>query len=753
LESLALKWKMPLTPKFRISQTDEYVLVSISVPHIRVSSAEIVTDGCDFSFYCKPYLLKLTFPHEFDEDEEKNKALYDPNDSNGTLSVNLQKKVPGQHFPNLDLTTKLLQVSGEREYKAAVGKSSNLNGIEVLESHTFDEKDLEDDDNKDVGLNDHDEDIIHLLGSTSHSYGFNSIYSNVLRNLREELCEMMEISDPDSTSPMQRRVNRIMTENALFNRDRYLGDFFYGEHDPIFVEAMKFKPFWVVQWHLYKELEKAAKKRMNAPPPTSGNSSSADTVVHGEEEQNRSANSSTNNSNGSSSVNNGETNVGFSFDRLSALEQSFSTGEGFSATEQEVLASALKHREIFLEQGSRREKTVLLNLVDILFAYCYDCRLNQGESNVESAYTIARLSCSFSWLDTFSRAEDDVETVLKYSLRRSLIYPYLRSWRFARKVMTDVAKVLYLGRRCVLKVLLSIRAVFEHTDTHYLLNKLFIDDYCLWLQGCASDTRVTPSSTSDRDLDASPTSITVGIDTNAGITGRGRGREREAGPTDEALHRLAGDFNAAKTRIEKEQEGRSQDKSEVYGKQLLGLYLTEIERWAVAQEGGGSDGDEDDVSDEESDTDSDGDSNSEESSDCEEEMGQREKLDIGSNSTTGPSIAVIDTETQEHKVQKDQVGIVTEVEAIPARFRDYIALHRSSPVFGYLCMDQDPAKDMGLDNLDIGVEKGLTLSELPGVKGLYQPQGQGLGSMKTGPLIEEVMPVEREGAGLDFSAT
>ena len=53
----------------------------------------------------------------------------------------------------------------------------------------------------------------------------------------------------------------------------------------------------------------------------------------------------------------------------------------------------------------------------------------------------------------------------------------LRYLKFTRKVFTDVCKVLLLGKRCVLQCLLNIRSIFEHTDSHYLLNKLFLGDY------------------------------------------------------------------------------------------------------------------------------------------------------------------------------------------------------------------------------------------------------------------------------------
>lgn len=49
---------MPATPRFKVSQTDVDVVVVIKVPHVRVGGAETHVDGTEFSFYCKPYLLR-----------------------------------------------------------------------------------------------------------------------------------------------------------------------------------------------------------------------------------------------------------------------------------------------------------------------------------------------------------------------------------------------------------------------------------------------------------------------------------------------------------------------------------------------------------------------------------------------------------------------------------------------------------------------------------------------------------------------
>jgi hypothetical protein len=44
------------------------------------------------------------------------------------------------------------------------------------------------------------------------------------------------------------------------------------------------------------------------------------------------------------------------------------------------------------------KKVALLQLVDILLAASYDRRINDGEDNCESAWTISKLSSSCAWL-------------------------------------------------------------------------------------------------------------------------------------------------------------------------------------------------------------------------------------------------------------------------------------------------------------------------------------------------------------------
>ena len=80
--------------------------------------------------------------------------------------------------------------------------------------------------------------------------------------------------------------------------------------------------------------------------------------------------------------------------------------------------------------------------------------------------------------------------VLVTICKRSLIYPYIRHWKYTRKILADVAKVLYLGKRCILKCFLALYRIMEHSEQHYILNKLFITDYCVWIQNNLEDSTI-----------------------------------------------------------------------------------------------------------------------------------------------------------------------------------------------------------------------------------------------------------------------
>lgn len=116
-------------------------------------------------------------------------------------------------------------------------------------------------------------------------------------------------------------------------------------------------------------------------------------------------------------------------------------------------------------------------MVDILLSYSYHCRTT-SENNVESAWTISKLSSSLCWLEEFQKIEHCIISFI----RRVLCFPFRRRYELAIECIKDCTKLLIRGKSFVLKCLIDIKDIFDHDQEKYLLNKLFIDDYCVWIQ-------------------------------------------------------------------------------------------------------------------------------------------------------------------------------------------------------------------------------------------------------------------------------
>ena len=71
------------------------------------------------------------------------------------------------------------------------------------------------------------------------------------------------------------------------------------------------------------------------------------------------------------------------------------------------------------------------------------------------------------WLKTFDSLAFSV-----YELIVSLIY----------FTCTFMSCIFSLGRRRLLKCLLEVHSLLIDTDSRYILNDLYITDYCVWIQ-------------------------------------------------------------------------------------------------------------------------------------------------------------------------------------------------------------------------------------------------------------------------------
>lgn len=144
----------------------------------------------------------------------------------------------------------------------------------------------------------------------------------------------------------------------------------------------------------------------------------------------------------------------------------------------------LSSRSYLLDKDQKR--LVLLSLLDILAAYAYEMRVGEGETSPESNWTVCKLSATLSWLEDHFASVNDVAVSF---MRRSLIFPLHRNYRLSQKVLEDVVAILLCGKKCVLKCLLDIRRILNSgCDSRYILNDLYINDYCVWIQKVKQST-------------------------------------------------------------------------------------------------------------------------------------------------------------------------------------------------------------------------------------------------------------------------
>ncbi|GMR48245.1 hypothetical protein PMAYCL1PPCAC_18440 [Pristionchus mayeri] len=151
---------------------------------------------------------------------------------------------------------------------------------------------------------------------------------------------------------------------------------------------------------------------------------------------------------------------------------------------------------------------VSLSLVDILFGYAYDQRVNMGDSSVESSWTYCTLSPSLSSLTRWRDGKEAVQA----AARRALVYPLYRNWNLVEKVFEDLKEILKRGRSSIVHSLAVIHSEMGvGGDFRYLLNDLIITDLLLWVQAVdgevfqrlhkeISEVKLTKSSTG-LDLD------------------------------------------------------------------------------------------------------------------------------------------------------------------------------------------------------------------------------------------------------------
>ncbi|KAF9519902.1 hypothetical protein BS47DRAFT_1374939 [Hydnum rufescens UP504] len=130
----------------------------------------------------------------------------------------------------------------------------------------------------------------------------------------------------------------------------------------------------------------------------------------------------------------------------------------FTEAEQAMMLK-LPRKEYLISPEQNR--SLYLTLITILFAHAYDMRTTQHDPTTESAWTLAILTPCMSALDI------------------SPTIPLFRSWALCERLRIDVADVLKGGRP---------KGIMDRSDVYYVYSKIWLDDYCLWIQSGANDS-------------------------------------------------------------------------------------------------------------------------------------------------------------------------------------------------------------------------------------------------------------------------
>lgn len=401
-----------LTPNFTVDQDDEFVYIKVKIANIRFSaqSVEMYSDGDLFIFSLPPYYLRLRFPGRLVEDERATSRFVPKGEC---VEIRVPKETKGEHFEDLDLTTKLL-ARLKVEPKVAPKTQGVL--IEEVDSEVSTgptEPGKVEESIKTMAKEAEDfdwevEQKPETLNTSQPKYGFNDQYAGMLNHTVGNGNDINELTDPDNLEADARIMQRLIKENLKFDPEYYANEYL----------TAKFAP--------------------------------EDCQIS----------------------------------QILAWESPFKIGHTIEFTKEEQERMNNLPKKSYLIDDPR---PLYYTVVSMLFAYMYDLRSNEGESTVESAWTIGKLAPQICCVDSqLVQSNNSTETsMLKVIVltmdRRALSYPLIRNYELVQKCWQDVYTVLRCGTRGVLKALMSAREFFRFHDVYYVYCLIWLDDLCNWV--------------------------------------------------------------------------------------------------------------------------------------------------------------------------------------------------------------------------------------------------------------------------------
>lgn len=433
-----------ITPFFTIDQDDEFIYIDVKITHIRFSAQaiEMVVENELFIFSLHPYYVRIRLPFPC-VDDERSHAQYDSKSE--CVKIKIPKENKGQFFPDLDLTTKLLARSTNEPAISAISEAKPEN--KPLNKPLIEELDVSNDITKNEVINQAEEgekfnwEIQQTpaeseendagISIKSSKYGFNDQYDNIVLVSLSNGNDINELGDPESTPNTDRIIERLIKENIKFDPEYYAADYIMEKY-PSPDDDKDFKG--LIDWKspTTKAFMKWYKTQQELP--------------------------------------------------LEEREQIMPVE--FTKDEQEKML-ALPRKSYIIDED--KKIFLLTAMVSLLFSYHFDMRETEGDHNVESAWTVGKLTPQIAFLDSQLVISSDgnndnlLKTAIITGIRRALSYPLHRNYKLVMKCWDDVYYTLRGGKRLILKCLLDLKELFRYHDVYYVYDKIWMEDICAWL--------------------------------------------------------------------------------------------------------------------------------------------------------------------------------------------------------------------------------------------------------------------------------
>lgn len=523
-----------ITPQFSVRQDDDRVYIDIRALHIRSAggSMEFTVDGELFVFALNPYYLRLRFPGRLlsDEDEQvieddsfKSTTSYDA--STSIIHISISKSVKGQHFPDLDLVSKLLartaNIVGQNQGQQEIDEDEKKNKVDDLLKKSnqigttsgnpplIQEIDENNNEIQSSSIIDIDNTNKHVTttgtgaegegeGETekSHTNNNNNISAADIDNHFSKMAAEAEAFDWEIEQHDPGRiedVNMTMVSDGVkdgaednllglsdnnnnnnlkgrygFNR-QYSGvmevSVSSGTNDVNdVIDASTSTPS--SRHQLRFELEAMSFDADYYLSDTFDEPPELDSILNWKSEANiafeRLSKKSLSSKKKNDSTSQQQQQQQFALETEESIK--------FTTKENDYMTQIAKDKmgptsKSYHNLSTYESKRLYLGLVSIIFASCYEERVTLGEGTVESGWTVAKLCPLFSGLDD-EFVDEGMPGIVSACLRRSLCFPYLRNWKLSALGVfyRDVYEILRLGRRRILRVLLRVKQLFDNSS-------------------------------------------------------------------------------------------------------------------------------------------------------------------------------------------------------------------------------------------------------------------------------------------------